>query len=90
VPFCRAFVSSDAAAYLSRLNRHDKQRTAAPLRLALTKREAAEALGCSVDSLERHILHELRIVRRGALRLIPVTELQAFLERNAERTLADL
>lgn len=58
-----------------------------PLRLALTKREAAEALGCSIDSLERHVMHELRIVRRGSLRLIPIREIEAFLERNAERVL---
>lgn len=67
------------------LDRHEKQRAAAPLRLALTKREAAEAIGVSVDSFERHVQHELKIVRRGSLRLIPVRELEAFLERNAER-----
>ena len=67
------------------LDGHDKQRTAAPLRLALTKKEAAQALGCSVDSLERHVMHELKIVRRGSLRLIPVRELEDFLSRNAER-----
>lgn len=35
-------------------------------RLALSKRETAEALGVSVDFLEEHVIHELRVVRRGA------------------------
>jgi len=58
-------------------------------RLALSKPEAAEALGVSVDTLERHIMGELRVVRRGRLVLIPVRELEAWLERNAARTLED-
>jgi integrase len=41
-------------------------------RLALSKREAARALGVSVDFLEHHVLHELRIVRRGRRRLVPI------------------
>jgi hypothetical protein len=44
-------------------------------RLALSKTEAADALGVSIDFLEQHILHELRIGRRGRRRLIPLTEL---------------
>lgn len=52
-------------------------------RLALSKSEAAHALGVSVDFLEEHVLHELRIVRRGRRRLIPVRELERWLERHA-------
>jgi excisionase family DNA binding protein len=59
-------------------------------RLALSKTEAAEALGVSVDFLEQHAMHELRIARRGRRRLIPVTELDHWIERNAQRTLGDL
>jgi excisionase family DNA binding protein len=59
-------------------------------RLALSKTEAAEALGVSIDFLEQHILHELRIVRRGRRRLIPLTELQRWIDNNAHRTLGDL
>ena len=40
-------------------------------KLALTKTEAAEALAVSVDFLEQHILHELRLIRRGRRILIP-------------------
>jgi hypothetical protein len=36
-------------------------------KLALTKAEAAEALSMSVESLERYVLPELRVVRRGRL-----------------------
>lgn len=56
-------------------------------RLALTKTEAAEALGVSVDHLDRHVLPGLRIVRSGRLRLIPVDELAGWLERSASRAL---
>ena len=59
-------------------------------RLALSKTEAADALGVSIDFLEQHVLHELRIVRRGSRRLIPLTELQRWIENNAHRTLGDL
>src|SRR3954470_21236966 len=62
--------------------------TAVP-RLALTKCEAAEALGVSVDFFEDHIMCELRIVRRGRRRLIPVTELVRWLESSADRALPD-
>jgi excisionase family DNA binding protein len=56
-------------------------------RLALTKAEAAEALGVSVDFLEQHVMPELRIVRRGRRRLIPVRELERWLDENAVRAL---
>ncbi len=62
-------------------------RSAKPARLAYTKAEAAVALGVSIDTLERHIMAELRVVRRGRLVLIPVSELQRWLEQNAARTL---
>jgi excisionase family DNA binding protein len=59
-------------------------------RLALSKSEAARALGVSVDFLEEHVLHELKIVRRGRRRLIPLKELQRWIDTNAHRTLGDL
>jgi excisionase family DNA binding protein len=51
--------------------------------LAFSKNEAAQALGVSVDFLEEHVMHELRIVRRGRRRLIPVRELERWLDANA-------
>lgn len=56
-------------------------------RLALSKTEAAEALGVSVDFLDEHVVHELRIIRRGRRRLIPLRELERWVEANAARTL---
>lgn len=58
---------------------------APPGRLALSKAEAAQTLGVSVDFLERHILGELRVVRVGRRRLIAVGELERWLERHGER-----
>jgi excisionase family DNA binding protein len=52
-------------------------------RLALSVDEAAAAIGVSRDSLEREILHELRTVRVGRRRLVPVRELERWVERNA-------
>jgi len=44
----------------------------------------------SVNSFERHVQPELRIVRRGKLRLIPVREIERWLETNAESTVERL
>jgi excisionase family DNA binding protein len=61
-----------------------------PERLAYTKAEAAEALGVSVDYLEDHVLADVRVVRRGRKVLIPVSELQRWLEENCALTLASV
>lgn len=58
-------------------------------RLALNKPDSADSLGMSVDSLERHVLPHVRVVRRGRLILIPVAELQKWLDANAALTLGD-
>ena len=47
-------------------------------RVALTRLEAAAALGMSLDSFERHVQPELKLVRRGKLRLIPVVDAEGF------------
>jgi hypothetical protein len=54
-------------------------------RLALSRAEAAASLGMSVDSFERYVQPDLRLVRRGRLRLIPVAELERWLNSNAAR-----
>jgi hypothetical protein len=56
-------------------------RTVQPL--AYSKKEAAAALGVSVDHLERHVLDHVRCVYTGARRLIPIAELERFLRENA-------
>lgn len=62
-------------------------RDAARLRFALTPDAAAEALSMSRDSFDRYVRDELRIVRRGRLVLIPVVEIERWLDREAARTL---
>jgi hypothetical protein len=57
------------------------------LRLALTPNEAAQALGCSRDFFDEHIGPELRWVRRGRLKFVPIVELENWLRRNAALTL---
>jgi chromosome segregation ATPase len=54
-------------------------------RLALSKTEAAQALGVSVDFFDDHIRHELACIRRGRRRLYPVREVERWLEQAAER-----
>lgn len=51
-------------------------------RLTLTKAEAAQALGLSVDSLERYVLGELRVVHVGRRVLVPASELERYIERH--------
>ena len=50
--------------------------------------EAAQALGVSVDFLEGHVMHELRVVRRGRRVLIPRKELDEWLATEAELTIS--
>ncbi|MEA2361671.1 MAG: hypothetical protein QOD71_816 [Thermoleophilaceae bacterium] len=45
------------------------------------------ALGMSLDSFERHVQPHVRLVRRGKLRLVPVTELQRWLDESATHAL---
>ena len=62
-------------------------RPARALRLALSPDEAAACLGISRDFLDQHVMPELRIVRRGRRRLIPIRELERWLDREAARVL---
>jgi hypothetical protein len=57
-------------------------------RLALSPDEAAASLSVSRDYFDEHVLPELRIVRRSRRRLIPIRELERWLERNAAYPLA--
>jgi hypothetical protein len=56
--------------------------------VALTRSQAAAALGMSVDSFERHVQGDLALIRLGRIVLVPVAELERWAERTAERTLA--
>jgi excisionase family DNA binding protein len=58
-----------------------------PPRTALTINEACESLGVGWDLFHESIEPELRVVRIGRRKLIPVSELQVWLDRNAEKML---
>jgi excisionase family DNA binding protein len=58
-------------------------------RVALTPSEAAAAIGVGPDFFAEHVQPELRMVRRGRKRLVPVAELERWCEANAERVLDD-
>jgi len=52
-------------------------------RVALTLEESALALGVSLAHLRRHVLPELRVIRSGSVRLVPVAELAKWADRAA-------
>jgi excisionase family DNA binding protein len=56
-------------------------------RVCLTIPEAAASLGVGPDFFDQHIRPELRVIRRGSKRLIPVAELERWAAENAERVL---
>jgi hypothetical protein len=58
-------------------------------RLALSKSEAAQALGVSVGFFDEHAVAELHIVRRARRRLIPFQEFDRSLPESAERCLGE-
>jgi excisionase family DNA binding protein len=47
----------------------------------LSIEDAADALSISRDSFERHVMTHLRLVRIGRRLLVPVAELEAWIER---------
>ena len=56
-------------------------------RIALTPPEAAAAIGVGPDFFDQNVAPELRLIRRGRKRLVPVTELERWTTENAERAL---
>jgi hypothetical protein len=58
-----------------------------PVALAVNQEVAAALLSCSVDHLQRHILPKLKVVQAGARMLIPVRELEDYLNRESARAL---
>jgi hypothetical protein len=55
--------------------------TAIP-RVTLTKREAAQAVGVSLDHFERHVLPDLRVIRCGRRVLVRPAELRRWAEES--------
>ena len=60
-----------------------KDRKRALPRLSVSPDEAAEMLGVSRDYFDEHILPDLRIIRRGRRILVPLTELERWLDQTA-------
>ena len=67
-----------------------KKLTASIPRIALTPPEAAAAIGVGPDFFDANVAPELRLVRRGRKRLVPVSELERWTAKNAERTLGEI
>ena len=64
--------------------RSNSTRPLAPVpRTALTRREAAASLGISLNHFERRVQPDLKVIASGQLVLIPVAELERWVQRNA-------
>jgi hypothetical protein len=61
------------------------RRRVPPPRTALGVLEAAESLGVGHAFFKEHIAPELRWVRRGGRKLVPLRSLEAWLEQNAQQ-----
>ena len=65
------------------------KKLAAPIpRIALTPPEAAAAIGVGPDFFDENVAPELRLIRRGRKRLVPVTELERWVVESAGRPVA--
>jgi hypothetical protein len=58
-------------------------------RIALTPSEAAAAIGVGPDFFDANVAPELRLIRRGRKRLVPVRELERWTAENAEHVFGD-
>jgi hypothetical protein len=54
-------------------------------RYTVTRREAAASLGISINHFERRVQPELKVVISGQLILIPIAEIERWVQRNARR-----
>lgn len=55
--------------------------------VALSRKDAAAALGISLDLFEERVQHEVRTVRLGRRVIVPVAELERWVDERAERAL---
>jgi hypothetical protein len=61
-----------------------KSQPLAPVpRVALTREEAAAALGVSLAHFQRHVQPDLKLIRSGSCRLVPIGELEKWAKQNA-------
>jgi hypothetical protein len=66
-----------------------KKLAAAIPRIALTPPEAAAAIGVGPDFFDANVAPELRLIRRGRKRLVPVVELERWVVQAAGRPVAE-
>ncbi len=66
-----------------------KKLTTSIPRIALTPPEAAAAIGVGPDFFEENVAPELRLIRRGRKRLVPVIELERWATESAGRPVAE-
>ena len=62
-------------------------KSAPATRLTLSVEEASAALGVSRDYFDKHVIHELRVIRVGRRILVPTSELGRWIEHSAARLL---
>lgn len=58
-------------------------------RIALTPPEAAAAIGVGPDFFDVYVAPQLRLVRRGRKRLVPVAELERWVVESASRPVSE-
>jgi hypothetical protein len=58
-------------------------------RYALTRREAAASLGMSINHFERRVQPELKVIFCGQLVLIPLAELERWVQTHARPPFSD-
>jgi hypothetical protein len=58
-------------------------------RIALTPSEAAAAIGVGPDFFDANVAPQLRLIRRGRKRLVPVSELERWVADNAEMPMVE-
>ena len=58
-------------------------------RIALTPTEAAAAIGVGPDFFDANVAPQLRLIRRGRKRLIPVRELEQWVAENSEEPMME-
>jgi hypothetical protein len=66
-----------------------KKLTTSIPRIALTPAEAAAAIGVGPDFFDANVAPELRLIRRGRKRLVPVAELERWTAENATHALGE-
>jgi excisionase family DNA binding protein len=80
------FVLEDAAIDAIARRLLELSQTRLSVRFALSREEAAHALGVSLSHFERHVQPELRLVYSGRLRLVPLTEIERWVAESAVRS----